>query len=289
MHENCGVTACFKNYVGTAPRALYCTPGRFWNVNLHAEHAVDTRIDPFIADLSAFHPPDYNVVDVIRGLQFTEHNNNQPDQMLRNNIVMAGEDTVAMDAAVSRLLGFNPNDIDYLHMQAARGLGTFDLSKVEIVGDELDRLSRPWAKPRSWHARANREWALTRDPASARSSWKRYSSFGESLYFEKALDGPSPVFGAAAKVISDGNKKGFLWLGLTGKATVTLNGQKVMEEENITRYRVGQFQQPIELKPGENQIVLEVRTVDQKPPQVAVVLCSPANNGDSIEGVRWTA
>lgn len=39
------------------------------------EHSVDTRIDPFIGDLAAFHPPDYNVVDVLRGLQYTEHNN----------------------------------------------------------------------------------------------------------------------------------------------------------------------------------------------------------------------
>jgi uncharacterized protein (DUF362 family) len=289
VHEGCGVTACFKNYVGTAPRAAYSVPGRFWNVNLHTDHSVDTRIDPFIADLAAFHPPDYNVVDAIRGLQYTEHNNNQPDQMLRNNIVLAGEETVAVDATVSRLLGFNPVDIDYLHMGAARGLGTFDLNRIEIVGDELDRLSRPWAKPRSWHARANREWLITRDPASNRNTWKRYSSFGEGLYFEKAMDGPGPVFAAAAKVIADGNRKGFLWLGLTGKAIVTLNGQKIMEEENITRYRVGQFQQPVELKPGENQIVIEVRTVDQKPPQVAAVLVNPANTGDSIEGIRWTA
>ena len=32
-----GMTACFKNYVGTAPREVYSVPGRFWNVRLHNE------------------------------------------------------------------------------------------------------------------------------------------------------------------------------------------------------------------------------------------------------------
>ncbi|MBK5292260.1 MAG: DUF362 domain-containing protein, partial [Acidobacteriia bacterium] len=164
VHENCGITACFKSYVGTAPRVMYAVPGQFWNSVLHSRHSVDTRIDSFIADLAAFHPPDYNVVDAIRGLQTTEHNNNQQDQMLRHNIVLAGEDTVAVDAAVATLLGFRPGDIDFLHMGAARGLGTFDLSQADIAGDELDRFAHTWKKPRTWYARGNREWRVSRDP-----------------------------------------------------------------------------------------------------------------------------
>jgi uncharacterized protein (DUF362 family) len=97
VHENCGVTCCFKNYVGTGPRIAY-GEAMMTNQGLHNGHSVDTRIDPFIGDLSTFHPPDYNVVDVIRGLQATEHNNRQPDQMVQHNIVMAGEDPVAVDS-----------------------------------------------------------------------------------------------------------------------------------------------------------------------------------------------
>ena len=89
------MTCCFKNYVGTGPRVAYTRPRAFTNLGLHNEHAVDTRIDPFIGDLAAFHPPDYNVVDVIRGLQYTEHNNRQPNQMIRTNLIMAGENPVS--------------------------------------------------------------------------------------------------------------------------------------------------------------------------------------------------
>ena len=287
VHENCGITACFKNYVGTGPRCVYSAPGRFWNVNLHAQHSVDTRIDTFIADLAAFHPPDFNVVDGIRGLQYTEHNNKLPDQMLRNNLVVAGEDTVAADAVVARLLGFNPADIDYLHMGAARGLGTYDVGGIDIVGDELDRLSRAWIKPRTWYARCNRDWLVTREPESNIASWKRHTSFGDTLYFAKALDRPAPVMAAAAKVRSDGSRKGFLWLGLSGRLQVMLNGTKIAEEENTTRYRVGQIQKAVELRPGENQLVFRIEAVGDGPLQLAAVLVGPANNGDSLAGARW--
>jgi len=289
VHENCGITGCFKNYVGTAPRCVYGRPNIFWNADLHDQHAVDTRIDPFIADLAAFHPPDFNVVDGIRGLQSTEHNNRQPDQMVRSNLVLAGEDTVAADAVVARLLGFQPADIDFLQMGAARGLGTFDLNRIDIVGDELDRLSRPWIKPRTWYARSNRDWLVTREPESNPATWKRHTSFGDTLYFAKAVDAPAPVYAAAAKVRADGSRKGYLWLGLSGKAAVTLNGEKIMEEENVTRYRVGQFQKAVELQPGENQFVFRVASVGERPAQMAALLVGPANNGDSLEGARWAS
>ena len=288
VHENCGVTACFKNYVGTAPRCMYGRPGMFWNGDLHSAHSVDTRIDPFIADLAAFHPPDFNVVDGIRGLQYTEHNNGRPDQVVRNNLVLAGEDPVAADAVVSRLLGFKPVDVDYLHMAEARGIGTYDFNRIDVVGDEMDRLVRPFAKPRTWYARANREWLVTGAPESDIKTWKKHSSFGDTLYFAKALGAPAPVAAAAATVRSEGERKGFLWMGLSGKMAVTLNGEKLLEQENTTRYRVGQVQKDIILKPGENRFVFRGETLGETPLQFAAVLVGPANNGDSLEGVRWT-
>lgn len=287
VHENCGITACFKNYVGTAPRCAYANPGIFWNANLHNEHSVDGRIDPFIADLAAFHPPDFNVVDGIRGLQYTEHNNGRPDQMVRSNLILAGEDTVAVDALAAKLMGFNPADIDFHHMGAARGLGAFDLSRAEVIGDDPVAFARPWIKPRSWYARCNRLWLVNPDPKAPMASWKKYRTFGDTLYFEKALGSGVRSAAACAKVRATGHLKGFLWMGLSGKAVATLNGERFLEEENITRYRVGQIQKPIELKPGENQMVFQVEAVGDRPLQMAAVLVGPANNGDSLEGATW--
>ncbi|HEY2012066.1 MAG TPA: DUF362 domain-containing protein, partial [Bryobacteraceae bacterium] len=51
VHEQCGITACFKSYVGTGPRIAYAAPRAFSNRLLLDSYSVDNRIDPFIADL----------------------------------------------------------------------------------------------------------------------------------------------------------------------------------------------------------------------------------------------
>jgi uncharacterized protein (DUF362 family) len=286
MHENCGVTCCFKNYVGTGPRIAY---GRrnMTNSGLHNEHSVDTRIDPFIGDLAAFHPPDYNVVDIIRGLQYTEHGNRQPDQLIQTNMIMAGENPVSLDAIAATLTGYRPTDIDYLHMAEARGLGSYDLNDIEVVGDEPDRYYRKWVKPRSWYARANRDWRVTGDPAQAPRDWKKFTSFGDMLNLNTAA-GDAPSYSVMATVRSDGARKGSLWLGLTGAGTVELNGQKILQEESQTRFRIGQFRQDVELRAGDNQLVIKIQPANGKA-ALGAFIANPANNGDSLEGVAWTA
>jgi uncharacterized protein (DUF362 family) len=280
IHLDCGITACFKSYVGTAPREAYSEPGRFWNVNLHAQHSVEGRIDPFITDLAAFHPPDYNVVDGIRGLQYQEHNIGRPDQMLRNNLVLAGEDTVATDAVVSYLMGFNPWDMEFLHMARQRDLGTLDFGQIAVLGDEADRLRRRWGKPKGWFGRCNRDWLVTEDPAAPLAKWTRLTIPTDTLKLGSWK-------AAASRVRADGHKKAFLWVGVRGRVTAILNGETVMQEENTTRYRIGQFQKPVELKPGENLLQFKVHPIEGEP-QLSVLLVGPRNDGDTVEGIRWT-
>lgn len=260
VHRQCGITACLKNYVGTAPREIYGLPGEFASVRLHAEHSVDGRIDRFIADLASFHPPDFNVVDGIRGLQYDTHNAGQPDQMIRSNLVLAGEDPVAVDAVVTQLLGFNPWDIHFLHHGARRGIGTLDSISVDVVGAELNRHQRRWAKPESWYGRGNRQWLISDDLAAPTATWTRHTSPTDTLNLAPWIGkGAGKTVTAAVRVYADGHRKAFLWLGLRGRVTTMLNGQKVAEDENFTRYRVGQFQTPVELRPGENLLVFRPR------------------------------
>jgi hypothetical protein len=202
---------------------------------------------------------------------------------------MAGEDTVAMDAVASKIMGFNPWDMEFVHMGAQRDLGTMDFNRIDVVGDEPAKLERRWIKPRAWYGRGNREWRVSRDATAAPGSWTRYSSPTDTLQLVQAAGAspPSTTYGASARVIADGSRKAFLWVGVRGRVTALLNGEKVMEEENLTRYRVGQFQKPVELRSGENLLVLRVQAADQ--PQVSALLVGSRNDGDSIEGIRWSA
>lgn len=287
IHAQCGITCCLKNYVGTAPRQAYADKSSFSNSGLHDQHSAGGRIDPFIVDLAAFHPPDYCVVDGILGLQHQEHNNHRPDQTVRGNLVLASEDPVAADSVAAYLIGHNPWDMEFLHMAQRRGMGTMDLGKLDIAGEEPDRLRRPWGKPRGWYGRCNREWLLTRDAASDIRSWKPHTAPFDTL--DLAAWSPAAAdatYGAAVRVQSEGHRKAFLWLGLRGRGTVQLNGETITTEENRTRYRVGQFQKPVELRAGENLLVCRVQPFEGQA-LLSVLLVGPHNDGDTVDGIRW--
>jgi len=288
VHRQCGITACFKNYVGTAPRQMYGAPGVFANVELHAQHSIEDRIDSFIADLAAFHPPDFNVVDGIRGLQYDTHSTGQPDQMLRNNLVLAGEDPVATDTVVAQLLGFNPWDIEFLHMTAKRGIGTRDPKQIDVIGADLDRLCRRWVKPQPWWGRCNRDWLISNDAGAPIQTWTRHTAPTDTLNLSSWIGkGSRKTAAAAVRVFAEGHRKAFLWLGLRGRVTTFLNGQKIAEDENLTRYRVGQFRTPVELWPGENLLLFRVHASSGQG-LLSALLVGPRNDGDTVEGIRWS-
>jgi len=50
------------------------------------------------------------------------------------NVILASEDQVAIDAIATKIMGFEPLEIDYIKMAHDRGLGTGDVDQIEIVG-----------------------------------------------------------------------------------------------------------------------------------------------------------
>ncbi|MCC6539010.1 MAG: DUF362 domain-containing protein [Bryobacterales bacterium] len=289
VHLQSGITCCLKNYVGTAPREAYALPGTFHNAQLHSGHSVEDRIDPFIVDLAAFHPPGFAVVDGLRGLQYQEHNCGVSDQMVQSNLVLAGEDPVATDSLVAHLLGFNPWDIEFLHMAAKRQMGTRDLADVDVVGAEPDPLRRRWVKPKAWFGRANRLWRVTSNPDAPAETWKPCEIPTDTLHFDRwsgQAVTPGRRFAAATRVRAEGHRRAFLWVGVTGRVEAHLNGQRVLAEESRTRYRSGQFQQAVELRPGVNELTLRVEALEPAA-RVSAYLIGPRNDGDTVDGIRW--
>lgn len=289
VHNQCGITCCLKNYVGTAPRIAYARDGGFSNTLLHQQHSLDFRIDPFITDLAAFHPPDYAVIDGIRGLQCSEHDIGKPDQMVRSNFILAGEDAVAADALAAHLVGFNVWDMEFLHLARQRLMGEMDLARIDVAGDDPELLRRSWAKPRNWYGRGNRLWRLTDDPSRPLETWRRVVSPTDTLEFAKWLAEPLPpgrTLAASVTVRAPGRRKGFLWVGLDGKLTALLNNELVAELANETRYRIAQFRQPVELRSGDNELLFRLEALSAQP-RLSLHLVGPENNGDSLEGITW--
>jgi uncharacterized protein (DUF362 family) len=289
VHLQSGITCCLKNYVGTAPREAYALPGTFHNALLHSGHSVEDRIDPFIVDLAAFHPPDYAVVDGLRGLQYQEHNCGVSDQLVQSNLVLASEDPVATDSLVAHLLGYNPWDIEFLHMADKRRMGTRDLAQVDVNGAEPDQHRRRWAKPKSWFGRGNRLWRVTADPTAPSASWKPVEIPTDTLHFDRWSGKPvtpGSRFAAVTRIQSEGHAKAFLWIGASGSFEALLNGQRVMAEESRTRYRGGQFQEAVELRPGINELLVRVEALESRA-RMSAYLIGPRNDGDTAYGIRW--
>jgi len=204
-------------------------------------------------------------------------------------MILAGEDPVAMDALAANLMGYQPADIEYLQMASQRQMGTMDLRDADVSGDEPDRLRRRWGKPNNWYGRCNRVWLVTQDAAADIKAWERYTTISDTLHFTRwrPPSSDAAAYRSAVRVIADGTRKAFLWVGARGRFTAFLNGQKVMEEEGITRYRVGQFQKPVELRSGENLLVFELKPQSGQA-DLSVLLVGTRNDGDTVEGIRWT-
>lgn len=53
------------------------------------------------------------------------------------NYILAGSDSVALDAVAARIMGFDPLKIDYLRICNEMGLGNADMSNIKIVGADI--------------------------------------------------------------------------------------------------------------------------------------------------------
>jgi len=73
-------------------------------------------------------------------------------------VALAGSDPLAVDALTAHLMGFDPQGVGYLHYCHLLGLGTADLSRVQVVGDlDPETAARPFRPhptidaQRRWH------------------------------------------------------------------------------------------------------------------------------------------
>jgi len=90
--------------------------------------------------LEAFAQAICDVVSVIRpwlsiveGIVGRDGSGFHEGRNIQANLVVAGQDPVAVDAATSYLMGFDPADLIYLRVAAARGLGEARLSEISVL------------------------------------------------------------------------------------------------------------------------------------------------------------
>jgi len=64
-----------------------------------------------------------------------------PGETKEIDVIMAGNDPVAIDAVSAKILGFDPMEIHQTRIAAERGLGNANLDQIEIRGNPLDSVT----------------------------------------------------------------------------------------------------------------------------------------------------
>ncbi|MGQ9623989.1 MAG: DUF362 domain-containing protein [Candidatus Bathycorpusculaceae bacterium] len=100
------------------------------------------RLSENIADLTSVLKPSLTVIDGIIAGEGHETSGN-PVEM---DLVVAGVDSVAVDAVGAAIMDVNPKEVKHLVLAEKKGLGTCDLNKITILGEPLEKVKRTFRR-----------------------------------------------------------------------------------------------------------------------------------------------
>ena len=121
-----GVALSLAGYLGAAPGSKYGFPKRF-----------EVPLEEAVADLYSFHPADYAVLG---GSWGTEGGG----ASVHHNVIVAGGNAVAVDAAGAAIMGFDPAAIPHLRLAVRSGYGTADVDAIWTRGNTIEEARRPF-------------------------------------------------------------------------------------------------------------------------------------------------
>jgi len=157
-----GMTNAMKNFVGIAPGLVYgwsksegYPPG---SGNPGIPHTAP-MLDETIVELTALSGVDFVVVDAIVGME-RDKTDERDGVAVRMNTILAGSDVVAVDAVSARLIGLNPDDVEYITLGSRHGLGISDLDRIEVRGGRTARDGPPLREALRGVGRLGRAGAL---------------------------------------------------------------------------------------------------------------------------------
>lgn len=95
-----------------------------------------------IQDLLKVVSPDLNIVDGIIGMEGQEIHG----KAVGANVIVAGNDYVAVDAVCSRIMGFEAGEVEHVELLGENGFGCADFSEIEICGLDLEEVKKPFQR-----------------------------------------------------------------------------------------------------------------------------------------------
>jgi uncharacterized protein (DUF362 family) len=141
-HTLATVTLGMKNLVGLFPGTVY------QSIRGHM-HDVASKVEPtgasaVVVDMVRANKLGLVVVD---GSTAMEGNGPSEGSLVPMGVIVAGTNPLATDMVASSLMGFTPREIPTFAWAVKAGMTPGSLSEIEVRGEPLDKVRRPFAKP----------------------------------------------------------------------------------------------------------------------------------------------
>jgi uncharacterized protein (DUF362 family) len=130
-HHWAGATLSLKNLFGVVPGALYGWP---------KNHLHQLGIGRSVAELYRIFPHSFAIVDGIVGMEGNGPIQGDPRSC---GVVVMGSDLAAVDATCCRIMGIDPDQIEYLRLTSAQG--HIRESRIEQRGETISSVRTPFA------------------------------------------------------------------------------------------------------------------------------------------------
>jgi len=175
-HDTCGITLSCKNVFGTVPASIYGddagvdepnekpTSGRLkvghegvrqpaksapQELRFGANHDPGYRVPHIVADLVAARPIHLAIIDGVETIAGGEGPWIRGVRIVRPGVLLAGLNPVCTDAVGAAVMGYNPRATrgtapfqkcdNILQLAEAHGVGTTDLSKIDVRGVAIEQ------------------------------------------------------------------------------------------------------------------------------------------------------
>ncbi len=116
-HRSARLTIAMKNLMGIV------WDRRYWHAN---------NLHQCIADFSTYRKPDLNIVDAYYVMKENGPRGVSEADVQKMKSLIVSPDMLAADVAAAKLFGMEPDDISYIKMADALGVGIKDLNKLSI-------------------------------------------------------------------------------------------------------------------------------------------------------------
>ena len=130
-HHWAGMTLAMKNLFGIVPGVKYGWPKNF--LHWHG-------INESILDINSTVRPHFVIVDGIVGMEGNGPIQGKPKHV---GVLVFGNDPVSVDATCTRIVGLNPEKIDYLQ-KAEEALGNLHIAMIEQIGESIESVCTPF-------------------------------------------------------------------------------------------------------------------------------------------------